>query len=148
MDTIQEALTREHHRLLALLDGAVRELTTGEDDAMKAVTSFARRLRAQLRIEEEVLFPAAERVVQDNEFATTTALRREHAVFKKLLAAIEQDLERGQRGAAAGDLCELRAALRLHLDKARQIVFPMVERRLQATTILELADLLDAEHVH
>src|SRR4051812_32610520 len=105
MDTIQQALTREHHRLLALLDAALRELAEG-DDATPTITAFARRLRAQLRIEEELLFPAAERIVQDVGYPPTAALRREHEVFARLLGDVERDLARADRDAAMGDLRE------------------------------------------
>lgn len=145
-ESIRHAATREHHRIMALLDGTLREIAGGDvPGARTTLTAFARRLRTHLRIVDELLLPVVARTVQDHGFAAGLAATREHAVFTELLAEIEDALAHAEPGRVTGNLRELRAALQLHFAREELVLYPMVDRAVQASTVMALAELL-AEH--
>lgn len=142
MEKIRKAFTHDHQRLQAHLDDLVGRISDGDfGNAEVALTAFARRLRAHLRIEEEVLFPPVEHIVKSPALLATAALRREHDLFRGLLAEVEAS----SSSAALGNLRELQAALRLHVEKEEKLLYPTVDRLLSSTSILELAALLEEE---
>jgi iron-sulfur cluster repair protein YtfE (RIC family) len=143
METIRQAFCRDHAHHLTLIAAVVRDLSGADGaDVGGALTVLARRVRSHLRIEEEVLFPAVERLVGDATYPVTSALRREHDVFRSMLGDIERGLAAGRLVALAGDLRELEAAIRIHTAKEEQVVYPMVDRLLSPATILEMAAIL------
>jgi hypothetical protein len=143
MTTLRQGLEKEQVRLLALLASLSRALELGEERvAHEASIAFARRLRRALCVEEEVLFPAIEHVVQQVHYAATHASRAEHAVFRGLLDDIEADIGHGSLLAAAGNVRELDCALRLHQSREADVLHPMLERILQPTTILDMAAMI------
>lgn len=128
MRSLLHAFHRDHHHLMALV-GATRQALEDGGDA-SALDALARRLRRHLRIEEEVLFGAVDRVVQDPRYPITATLRREHDVLRELLADCEHALAAGNRAGAAGNLRELEVSLRLHEHKEAQVLYPMAEHAL------------------
>jgi iron-sulfur cluster repair protein YtfE (RIC family) len=100
-------------------DGAIAE---SED----ALTSLARRLRARIKLEEETLFPAIERKVGDPKFIETARMRRQHVVIIELLRGIDRALEDRQMAIVSGDLQELKAALKAHLEEERKVLLPLL----------------------
>jgi hypothetical protein len=91
-----------------------------------AFTTLAGRLRERIQLEEEKLFPAIERLVGDEHFALTERMRRQHAVLLDLVTGIMDSLNTGAWHAAAGDLRELKAALRTHMDEERRVLMPIL----------------------
>lgn len=143
MTSIRQAFVREDQRVLGELARFISEAQDGDGEPNReTLTAFARGVRTHIRIEEEILFPVAERVVQDPEYGLTAALRREHGALRNLLGEIERALGHDDRAALAGNLRELQAALRLHLTKEEQVLYPLVERTLGSSTVLEMAALL------
>jgi hemerythrin-like domain-containing protein len=122
-----QSVCRDHNHLAALVRAAGSALADGDAGPLSAL---AGRLRQHLRIEEEQLFPAAERLVDDPSFHLTATLRREHDVLRGLLAEVEQELARDNFAGARGNLSELATTLVLHQRKERQVLFPMLERLL------------------
>ncbi len=141
MDSIRHAVLKDHQRLLALLETAKRDVYGDEETLLPAFTAFVRRLRAHMRIEEELLFPVIDAIQQDAK-NLTASLRREHDAFRELVAEIEGALGQGERAGLAANLRELEAALRLHEAREEQLIYTVVDRQLTATTIMDLAGLL------
>lgn len=121
------AVHRDHNHLLALASAAGSALRGGDRSPLDAL---AVRLRRHLRLEEEQLFPAAERLVEDPRFHLTATLRREHGMLRAILAGVEAELAHDNLAGAIGDLRELASALGLHERKERELLYPMLERRL------------------
>jgi hemerythrin-like domain-containing protein len=128
--------------LLALLELAKRDAYGDEQALMVAFTAFVRRLRSHMRIEEELLFPVIDAILQDGGKAVTVSLRREHDAFRQLVGEIEEALGRGERAGLAANLRELEAALRLHEAREERLIYSVVDRQLAATTVMDLAGLL------
>jgi hypothetical protein len=124
METTTAMLERESR----LIDGlrALVERYVGDKDqgrAEDAITSMGARLRERIHLEETVLFPAVERLIGN---ARTMRLRKQHAVLLGLVAEIERSLLDGAFDAATGDLRELAAALKAHLDEERKVLLPII----------------------
>ena len=92
---------------------------SAEVDPLTFLTSA---LRERIRNEETQLLPELERRLAH--FEPGPHLRRQHAVLLELVDGVERALGEGQLSAAAGDLRELRAALRAHLEEERRLLQP------------------------
>jgi hypothetical protein len=104
-------LARDLQRLRAHAASLARSIACGCAEAEDELGAFAGALRMRMRLEEELIFACLERQVADPQFAPTVELRREHRMLLALLAAVEDDLSLGRRGAAAGLLRHLVAEL-------------------------------------
>ena len=144
MDDIRAAFARDHERLGLLLEAALGRIAAGDAaGCAAALTTFDRHLRTHIRIEEEVVFAAIERLPDEPVAQMSLAsLRREHEVFRVFLGAIEQSLGRGQLQGIAYDLRELAAAFRLHHGREEQVIYPLLENTLHAATIVDMAAML------
>jgi len=118
-------LARDSRRLEALLEVIDRYVASGDlTTARDAFTHFDQRLRARIRIEEEVVFPMAEKAVQDPRFGATARMKREHLVLLDLLAAVEEGFS--SRQGLQADLQELRAAARVHFRAEHEALGPIL----------------------
>jgi iron-sulfur cluster repair protein YtfE (RIC family) len=126
MRALLQQLTRDHHRTLALIAAAQRELSL--PGSPRSLTELGRRLRAHLRLEEELIFGAVEALVGDPGFHVTATLRREHQALRALFADVEAELARDNRAGAWGNLRELATSLAVHERKEHDVLFPMAER--------------------
>jgi iron-sulfur cluster repair protein YtfE (RIC family) len=105
------------------------ERYVGAQDPTQADDSFEameRHLRGRIRVEEESLFPTLERLVDDARFEPTRRMRRQHAVLLDLVDSLRRSIARREWSTAVFDLRELQAALRLHLDEERRVLFPIL----------------------
>jgi iron-sulfur cluster repair protein YtfE (RIC family) len=94
------------------------------DDSFAAMT---RHLRERIRVEEEALFPALERLVGGGAcFEPTRRMRRQHAVLLDLVESLGNAITNRQWATASFDLRELQAALKLHLEEERRVLFPIL----------------------
>ena len=124
METTAAMMERESKLidgLRTLVEKYVEERDLGRSE--DAITSLAARMRERMKIEETALFPAVERLIGD---AGTARMRRQHVVLLSLVAGIERALRDGNLDAAAGDLRELQAALKAHLDEERKVLLPIL----------------------
>jgi hypothetical protein len=128
METIGHACTRDQRRVFALLDAAVRDSA--------ALPTFEHRLRAHLRIAEEILVPAVHRALLTVESVGTRTLLRQHAVIRELLHDLPQPAGR------EATLRELRATLALHFA-VESSLFPIVDHLLSPATIRDMAELIE-----
>jgi hypothetical protein len=119
-------LARDSRRLEALLEVIDRYVASGDlTTAKDAFAHFDERLRARIRIEEEVVFPMAEKAVQEPRFAATARMKREHLVVLDLLAAVADGFASRHSGLQA-DVQELRAAVRLHFSAEHETLGPIL----------------------
>ena len=145
-----KAVLDDHDRIDAELT-AFEETVAGpalDGAAAQALTVLARRLRQHARLEEELVFPAAEQEAGDAAFPPTRKLRAEHQTILTLLVELEGNLEAGIRGAAASNVRELRATWRLHERKERQVIYPLAERALETSMGLGMLAAIEAEPDH
>jgi hypothetical protein len=127
METTAQTLLREGRMiegLQALVERYVGERMPAR--AQEALTTLAGRMRVRIRVEEEELFPRLEALVDTAEFSPTARMRRQHRVLLELVDGIELAIREGNLIAAAGDLCELRAALHTHLEEERRVLLPIL----------------------
>ena len=146
MRTFKEVLD-DHDRIDAEMT-AFEETVVGkalDGAAAQALTVLARRLRQHARLEEELVFPAAEQEARDPGFPPTRKLRAEHQTLLTLLGELEANLEAGTWGAAVSNLRELRATWRLHERKERQVIYPLAERALETSLGLGMLAAIEAE---
>ena len=128
MEAMGALLVREARLIEALRTVVERYVGAQEPVAAgAALSALGARLRQRIHLEESALFPAIERRVGEPRFEPTARMRRQHAVLLELLGGIEQALQEGRIAAAAGDLRELKAALRAHVEEEERVILPLVE---------------------
>jgi hemerythrin-like domain-containing protein len=128
MEATSALLVREARLIEAMRQVVERYVGAEETDAAgAALGSLGSRLRRRIRLEENSLFPAIERRLGDPRFEPTARMRRQHAVLLELLDGIERALKEGELATVAGDLRELKAALRAHVDEEERVILPLVD---------------------
>ncbi len=135
MSSTARCLAKGFLTMVMLIEAAVRELRR-VDRWSPSFNEFAKRLRAQLRAEEDVVFAALEAMGRADCSRLIASLRREHWALRSLLADVERELVQGNRRGAVGNLLELGAALRTHERRERQEFDPMT---------VQLPEILDSE---
>jgi iron-sulfur cluster repair protein YtfE (RIC family) len=121
-----EEIASNDQKLLAFAEELAHEFGHSIELSPSLLSPLSRCLRAHLSIEEDILFPAAERLAGEPRYRVTAALRREHHVLRSLLGEIHKDLLLGDRAAAVGDALEFTASLRLHLEKEECLLYSVV----------------------
>jgi iron-sulfur cluster repair protein YtfE (RIC family) len=114
--------------LMEALQADVERYAEAEDRPRTedALTSLARSLRERVRLEEELLFPALEALVAQPHYRPTARLRRQHAVLLEILTGIERAVRSLAWATVHGDLRELKAALKAHVEEERGALFPLI----------------------
>ena len=128
---IDEALSWDHDRLEALEAAAFAGRAAGDlQAAFDLYAEFALGLRRHIGFEEDILFPAFERL-SGMPAGPTTVMRAEHREIERLLEAIA-----GGIGDAAADVDGLRADLHRvlgeHNVKEEGVLYPMADNCLGA----------------
>jgi iron-sulfur cluster repair protein YtfE (RIC family) len=141
MRPLLQAFSRDHSHLLALAAAARRELAGPPAPGSPCFAALALRLRRHLRFEEDLLFPAIERLVGDPDFHLTATLRREHQLLRRLLGDVEEALVLHNHAGALGNLFELEAAMRTHEGKEQRVLYPMADRVTVASERAMVAEL-------
>jgi regulator of cell morphogenesis and NO signaling len=145
--TVLEFLGWDHDRLDSLL-ASVRGLLSSAkaEEAAGRFMEFRTGLLRHIRLEEEVLFPAFERITGQTGAGPTTVMRMEHSEIKKIL-------DRMSEGFAASGMTaprfeslrnDLVAVLGVHNEKEEQILYPMTDRGLPPGARTDLVDRLQA----
>ena len=116
-----EVLVRNHDELLDLISTALRELQASLGSRSEALAGAMRRLHLHLRVEEQLLLPAAN--LRRDE---TLRVQREHELIRELLRKIDSGLGRGTWVGVMGNLAQLRDALQLHLRFRKERMYPSV----------------------
>ncbi|MFQ5826416.1 MAG: hemerythrin domain-containing protein [Dehalococcoidia bacterium] len=142
---------------LKLLSGAVSGLNKGSNPAAlgalkEVLLFFDGELRVHFRHEEEVLFPALERVI-GREGPIAAMLDEHQSVWRAVDALREKTAQlentaEENRGDIAHEIelvgTHIVGLLGSHIDKENGMLFPMAEQTLSATAIREIAERMKA----
>jgi uncharacterized protein (DUF2249 family)/hemerythrin-like domain-containing protein len=130
---VTEALGWDHDRLDALEQTAMEAWDAGDGlVAARLHLRFVFGLSRHIRFEEGVLFPEFERVSGlPADRGPTTAMRDEHRQIEALLEDVKQMAISGVRPAES-TRADLRAVLFGHNVKEENVLYPMLDRALEA----------------
>jgi iron-sulfur cluster repair protein YtfE (RIC family) len=141
VETVAEALEREHREIDEGIETFAATLTGGEPDPQPLARAVA-ALRRHIYLEEEFLFPplrAAGLVMP------VFVMVREHGQMWQILDALDGELRDGALRASAADLLrDLQEQLEAHNVKEEQILYPQTEQALTVEAKAELRELLEA----
>jgi quercetin dioxygenase-like cupin family protein len=132
VDTVTELLEVDHRRLDEMLIEAKR--CAGGGDAARAAAGFREfrhGLERHIVAEEEVLFPALDRLTGGRAAGPIGVMRAEHAELRRRLAELSAALERGAADAGRR-IGELNALLFAHNGKEERILYPMADQVAEA----------------
>lgn len=136
--SLTRLLGREHHDLDAFL--ALAKSATGRGDIARAGSSFATfrsGLERHIGAEEQVLFPAIERLSGPTANGPLDVMRQQHVELRRLM----QEVAAAPGGAGQAGLATLLAALTArvyaHNGKEERIVYPAADRVLGEAGIRE-----------
>jgi len=128
---VNEALSWDHDRLEAILDGAFEARRSGDFGSAGArCAEFALGLRRHIRFEEQILFPAFEaRAGLPRNAGPTGVMCAEHREIEALLERLDEVA--AVPGQAAEILCEdLVRILGWHNQKEEGVLYPGIDRLL------------------
>ena len=130
---VTEALGWDHDRLDALEKAAMEDWGAGETRAAGELhLRFVFGLLRHIRFEESVLFPEFERVSgMPADRGPTAVMRVEHRTIEALLEDLREAVASGVRPAEP-TRADLRALLHQHNVKEENILYPMLDRALDA----------------
>jgi iron-sulfur cluster repair protein YtfE (RIC family) len=138
-ESVTDLLGEDHRRLDALLAAAKQALHAGDAERGRAqFSAFRAGLERHIEAEEEVLFPAFERLTGAAGAGPTHVMRTEHRELRKLMAEIDAALEGGAGAGRAAPLAALTALVYAHNGKEERILYPATDHAARA------ADELDA----
>ena len=125
--SVATVLSLDHDRLDGLF-GAMRQATAAGrlSDATSHFAQFRAGLERHIRIEEDLVFPAFERLARmPAEAGPTAVMRVEHRAIERLLAAVGDKLAQGRD--ASGEAAELQRTLEAHNMKEESVLYPMTD---------------------
>jgi iron-sulfur cluster repair protein YtfE (RIC family) len=130
---VTEALGWDHDRLDALDAAAMKAWCAGDMRAgARLHRQFVFGLLRHIRFEESVLFPEFERVSgMPADRGPTTVMRTEHRAIETLLEDVRTAAASGVRPADT-TRDDLRALLHQHNVKEESVLYPMLDRALDA----------------
>jgi hemerythrin-like domain-containing protein len=118
-------LSSEHERLDDLLSDVGVLLRAGRQrTARRHLTRFTSRFDHYVRTEERLLFAALESAGSGAPGAPTGPMRREHRSLRRLVAALFEAIEGGDRKRALEALASLRSVLLVHHAKEEWLIHP------------------------
>ncbi len=133
-----QQLSRDHHRALEAALKLRRATDAGAERARDEFLGFWHEHGAlHFRIEEDVLLPGSARHVDPTDPAVVRVLT-DHVEIRRRAADLE-----GAAAPAPGDLNALGEMLNDHVRHEERVLFPMIEERLPADELGELAQRID-----
>lgn len=149
-----EDVRRHHRTMLAQLEKDTEAILSGGTIDLKGMVSFLRQeLLPHAAGEEHALYPAVEPLLKSHGRATATMSVDHEAIgalvdnIEKAVAEVEASGRRPGSSSANERLqriaLELRAILRLHLEKEERIYLPLLERYLSGE---QQSDLMESMH--
>lgn len=143
-NTVHGYLAADHDRLDALLAEACAQVRGGDVAAgARTLEAFAAGLTRHIRLEDEALFPAFERVTGIAR-GPTTVMREEHRMIERHLAQMVAALVCGDTGAFAAERVAMLDVLGGHNEKEEAVIYPMTDARLSADERIKLVATLRA----
>lgn len=131
MHPYQDMVT-DHQRLIMHAQATLHEVHHSHPLPAGLLKPLGRCLRSHVRIEEDIVFAAAERLHGQGVLAVTTALRHEHAALCALLSTMEVALSCDDRAALLGTLRELLHNLHTHCEKEEIELYPLLRSMTQS----------------
>lgn len=130
---VTEALGWDHDRLDGLEQAAMEAWDAGETrTAARLHLRFVFGLRRHIRFEENVLFPEFERICGTSpDRGPTEVMRVEHRAIEALLEDVSLAAASGVRPAGP-TRADLRALLHQHNVKEESVLYPLLDRALDA----------------
>lgn len=130
--TVTEYLEDDHRRLDALLADVARLADSGTHaEALIRFREFACGLNRHIDAEEQVLFPAFERMTGAVS-GPTVVMRAEHLEIRRCIERAATVLEEQDATLAMDAVEALTEVLSLHNMKEEQILYPMTDRAVSA----------------
>ena len=125
--SVASVLSLDHDRLDDLFGATQQAMAAGRfTDATSLFAQFRAGLERHIRIEEDLVFPAFERLARiQAEAGPTAVMRIEHRAIERLLEAVGEKLAQG-RG-ASGEAAELQRVLAAHNMKEESVLYPMTD---------------------
>jgi hemerythrin-like domain-containing protein len=144
VETLRDALEREHHEIDAGIEAFTSGAVTGEA-AIGPLTRAMYALRRHIYLEEVFLFPP----LRDAGLVMPImVMLREHGELWRTLDQIDADLGHDPTGASAGEHCQhLLDQLAAHNQKEEPIIYPQADSVLSAEASSELRAFLDDGHL-
>jgi iron-sulfur cluster repair protein YtfE (RIC family) len=140
-DSVTDLLQDDHRRLDAVLAEAKRSVTAGDlARAAAGFREFRGGLERHIVAEEDVLFPALDRLSGGGAGGPIAVMRHEHAEIRRLMAELAAALDGGGAAAeATRRLGDLSALLLAHNGKEEHVLYPMTdESARRASALAEL----------
>lgn len=138
--TVTELLSEDHRRLDTLL--AEAKAATSARDLARArarFVAFRAGLERHIEAEEQVLFPAIERL-SDVAVGPTGVMRQEHLELRRLMEEVAASFDAGGRLGLSTPLAALTARIYAHNGKEERILYPLSDRiALEAGVLEDLA---------
>jgi hemerythrin-like domain-containing protein len=132
-------LSRDHHRAL---EAALKLRRAGDDDRDSVIRAFREFWRdhgsAHFRVEEDVLLPGAAPQVPPTDERVVRVLT-DHIEIRRRAHSLEDGHE-----VSPDELNQLGRILAEHVRHEERVLFPLIEERLDAGALAELADAVEA----
>lgn len=126
--SVTEYLEHDHRRLDALFEASLDLAeTTGCAEAQGSFREFALGLSRHIDVEEQVLFPAFERLAGSTN-GPTAVMRAEHGEIRRCLDTIVRSVEAQDRPRLKSACDALLRVLSAHNMKEEAILYPMTDR--------------------
>ncbi|MHB0990047.1 MAG: hemerythrin domain-containing protein [Burkholderiales bacterium] len=147
MPTIHHYLASDHHRCDDYFSIAEEMVVKGKWDAAQVgFMQFSAAMAHHFGMEEQVLFPAFERVT-GNAVGPTLMMRREHAQMRELIANLDSAVMARDADEYVGLSETLLILLQQHNLKEEQVLYPMSDQLLNQT-VDELLEQMSAVPDH
>lgn len=143
MSSISQILENDHARCDTLFANAEAGVVKQSwEQASTAFTEFEQAMDRHLAIEEEVLFPAFEQAI-GSASGPTFVMRTEHQQLRDIIDTARTALEahNADNFFAAADILQI--TMGQHNLKEEGILYPMMDRHLDASIVAELQIMLD-----
>jgi iron-sulfur cluster repair protein YtfE (RIC family) len=140
-DSVTDLLQDDHRRLDAVRAEAKRSVTAGDlARAAARFREFRGGLERHIVAEEDVLFPALDRLTGGGAGGPLAVMRHEHAEIRGMMAELAAALDGGAAAEATRRLGDLNALLLAHNGKEEHVLYPMTDE--SARRASELAELV------
>jgi len=137
MTSITEKLKNEHHdceQKFCIFESTVE--SGNWKQSQPCWHQFVDALQTHIRFEEEILFPAFEKVTQLSPLNGPTAVMRlEHQQFKQQIKIIQQMLKEHDKQGLQDVADELMASIQQHSFKEESILYPLCDRHLKLSEL-------------